>query len=135
MPTGTPLAVLSRTSRKPGPKRSRSASMRRPYIGSTSSAASDRNRSSAGKRAASAIDSSRKCPDPVMHQAKRERAGGRSGSAGVRDFDAELVEFAVEGVAADIECLGHVAHVPAVLLEQLQQNPAFVDLDRVELEG
>ena len=75
MPTGTPLAVLSRTSRKPGPKRERSASMRWPYIGSTSSAALDRNRSSAGSRMASAIDSSRKCPDPVTHQAKRERAG------------------------------------------------------------
>ena len=73
-----------------------------------------------------------------MHQAKRERGGrgdaksspGRS--VGVRDFDVKLVELAVEGVSADIERLGDIAHVPAMLFEQLEQNLALVGLDRVE---
>src|SRR5688500_2645965 len=105
MPTGTALAVLSRSNRKPGPKRGLSSSRRSLYSGNTSSAASDKNRSSAGSLAASAIDSSRKWPEPVMHQAKRERC---CASLGVGDFNVELVQFAVEGVAADVERLGHV---------------------------
>src|SRR5688572_22174652 len=118
MPTGTALAVLSRSRRKPGPKRGFSSSRRSLYSGNTSSAASDKNRSSAGSRAARAIDSSRKWPEPVMHQAKRER----SALLGVGDFNVELVQFAVQGVAAHVERFGHVAHVPAVLLEQLEQH-------------
>src|SRR5688572_5011295 len=126
-------------------------------MGSTSSAAAERNKSTDGSREASASDSSRKWPEPVMHHAMRERggeaasggspssaaraaprgsillpvAGGSpfvvmsiepAGSIGWRDFDVKLVEFSVQGVAADIERLGDVAHVPTMLLEHLQQH-------------
>ena len=56
-----------------------------------------------------------------------------AGSIGWRDFDVKLVEFSVQGVTADIERLGDVAHVPAMLLEHLQQHLPLVGLDRVEL--
>src|SRR5438093_4960164 len=129
MPTGTELALLSRNTRK----RFFSSSTGRPYSGSTSSAAADRNRSTCGRRAARARHSSRPWPEPVTVHANRDC--GASSSAALRDGDLELVQFAVQGVAADIERLGDVAHVPAVLFKQPQQHLPLGGLDDVEPLG
>ena len=44
------------------------------------------------------------------------------------------MELAVDGVSADIERLGDIAHIPAMLLEHLNQRLPFAGLDRVEFD-
>src|SRR5580698_10069434 len=72
-----------------------------------------------------------------MHQARREcRANpcAVTSSLGMGDLDVESVELAVEGVTADIERLGDIAHVPTVLLQHLQQHLSLVGLNRIEFD-
>src|SRR6476620_12362429 len=55
-------------------------------------------------------------------------------SFGARDLDVQLMEFAVERIAADIERLGYIAHVPTLLLQHLQQHLPRIRLNWIEFD-
>src|SRR5882672_4477334 len=120
--------------------------MRILYSGRTSSAAEVRKRSTSGSSRASASASARKGPGPVIAQAKRGARGLRTtprwdSAAAMRGsiasaapplgdalgINVESMQASVEGVAADSERFGDIAHVPAVFFEHPQQCHTLVE--------